>query len=44
MMKILNHMMGAAILAALLTAGAAPGQARNQADVQIQYPQPGDNY
>jgi Domain of unknown function DUF11 len=36
MMKILNHMMGAAILAALLTTGAALAQARNQADVQIQ--------
>jgi Domain of unknown function DUF11 len=36
MMKILNHLMGAAILAALLTAGAAFAQERNQADVQIQ--------
>ena len=36
MMKILNQMMGAAILAALLTAGTALAQARNQADVQIQ--------
>ncbi len=36
MKKILNQMMGAAILSVLLTAGAALAQARNQADVQIQ--------
>ena len=36
MTKILNQMMGAAILAALLTAGTVLAQARNQADVQIQ--------
>ncbi|MGH9768829.1 MAG: hypothetical protein ACREAB_15465 [Blastocatellia bacterium] len=35
-MKILNQLMGAAVLAALLTAGTALAQARNQADVQIQ--------
>ena len=36
MTKILSQMMGAAILAALLTAGTVLAQARNQADVQIQ--------
>ncbi|MCI0392453.1 MAG: DUF11 domain-containing protein [Acidobacteria bacterium] len=36
MMKILNQLMGAAILTALLTAGTAMAQARNQADLQIQ--------
>jgi hypothetical protein len=36
MIKTLNHLMGAAILALLLTVGAALAQERNQADVQIQ--------
>ena len=36
MTKILNHLMGAAILATLLTAGTALAQERAQADVQIQ--------
>jgi uncharacterized protein DUF11 len=36
MMKILNHLMGAAILAALMTVSTAMAQERNQADVQIQ--------
>jgi hypothetical protein len=35
-MKILNHLMGAAVLSALLTTCTALAQARNQADVQIQ--------
>jgi len=34
MTKILNHLMGAAILATLLTAGTALAQERAQADVQ----------
>src|SRR5262245_51714084 len=36
MMKIFNQLMGAATLAALLTAGTALAQERAQADVQIQ--------
>jgi uncharacterized protein DUF11 len=36
MMKKLSYLMGTAILASLLTAGAALAQERNQADVQIQ--------
>jgi hypothetical protein len=36
MTKILNHLMGAAILATLLTTGTALAQERSQADVQIQ--------